>query len=278
MSKVGLIQMTSGADVTENLAYIAQQVKQLVEQGAEWVVTPENSTVFGTKRDYHQAAQPLENSDICQCLARLAKQYQVWLIIGSMPVRISADQVTTTTVVFSAQGEQVAHYDKLHMFDVDVADGHQHYRESETFTPGNEIKVVPTPFGAIGLSICYDIRFPHLYAKLRQLGAQIILVPAAFTAVTGKAHWQVLLQARAIETQCWIVAVNQAGVHQGGRETWGHSMVISPWGEIMAQADQQAENLLVDIDLTSLTNIRASMPVDKHLRFTSEIIEKKSQL
>lgn len=278
MSKVGLIQMTSGPDVSANLAYIEQQIATLASQGAEWIVTPENTTVFGTRADYHQAAQSLADSEICRKLAGMAKQHRIWLIIGSMPVRVDDDKVATTTVVFNARGEVVAHYDKLHMFDVDVADGHQYYRESETFTAGNEIKVVTTPFGDIGLSICYDVRFPHLYTELRRQGAQIILVPAAFTAVTGKAHWQILLQARAIETQCWIVAVNQTGVHPGGRETWGHSMVISPWGEIIAQAGQQTENLLVDIDLTSLTNIRASMPVEKHLRFTSKIIEKKSQL
>jgi len=274
MSKVGLIQMTSTADVEHNLKYIEQQVANLAKQGAQWIVTPENSTVFGTKSDYHRVAQPLDNSSVIERLSLLAKLHKIWLIIGSMPVR-AAEQVTTTTVVFNTSGDLLAHYDKIHMFDVDVADGHQRYRESETFTPGNEVKVVESPFGRIGLSICYDVRFPHLYAMLRQLGAQIILVPAAFTAVTGKAHWQVLLQARAIETQCWVVAVNQAGIHQGGRETWGHSMVISPWGEIVAEAGQQPENLLVDIELKSLESIRTSMPIAQHTRFASQLIDKK---
>ncbi len=274
MSKVGLIQMTSSADVEENLKYIEQQVATLAGQGAQWIVTPENSLVFGSKADYHRVAEPLDNNPNLDRVSRLAQQHHVWLIIGSVPVKV-ADKVTTTSVVFDADGLLVAHYDKIHMFDVDVADGHQHYRESETFTPGNQIKVAGTPFGHIGLSVCYDVRFPHLYSMLRQQGAQIILVPAAFTAVTGQAHWKALLQARAIETQCWIVAVNQAGIHQGGRETWGHSMVISPWGEIVAEAGQQAENLLVDIELDSLERIRTSMPIDQHTRFASQLIDKK---
>jgi deaminated glutathione amidase len=277
MSKVGLIQMTSSPDVEQNLQYIEQQVSLLAEQGAQWIVTPENSTVFGTKSDYHSAAEPLTGGAILSRLSNIAKLNCVWLIIGSMPIRANQD-VTTTTVVINSDGEYMDHYDKIHMFDVDVADGHQHYRESEIFTPGHTVKVLNTPFGKLGLSICYDVRFPQLYSQLRQLGAQIILVPAAFTAVTGKAHWEVLLRARAIETQCWVIAVDQGGTHQGGRETWGHSMVVSPWGVVIAQAGGQAENLLVDVELDAIESLRASMPIAQHARFTSQIIDKKSQL
>ena len=164
------------------------------------------------------------------------------------------------------------------MFDVDVEDGHKRYRESETFTAGNEITVLPTPFGTLGLSICYDVRFPQLYSQLRRLGAQVILVPAAFTAVTGKAHWETLLRARAIETQCWIVAVNQGGMHPCGRETWGHSMVVNPWGEVVASLEQETGNLLVEIDLTALETLRASMPVTMHSRFENQFLEITSEL
>lgn len=276
MSKVGLIQMTSGANVEDNLNFIAQQITRLSKQGAEWVITPENAIVFGTKADYHHAAQPIESNQYIAYLAEVAQRHCVWLVIGSMPILNAQHQVTTTSVVIDSQGHLVAHYDKLHMFDVDVSDGHQRYRESEIFTPGSHLKTVATPFGHIGLSICYDVRFPHLYGELRQQGAEIILVPAAFTAVTGKAHWEILLRARAIETQCWIVAVNQAGQHEGGRETWGHSMVISPWGDLIAQAGQQAENVLVDIDLNVLDSIRKAMPIEQHRRFTSQIMEQKN--
>lgn len=278
MSKVGLIQMTSGLDVEANLRFIEQQVTSLSAQGAEWVLTPENAIMFGSKADYHRIAEPIESNQYIVRLADLAQRQNIWIIIGSMPILTSDNQVTTTTVVIDNKGSTVDHYDKIHMFDVDVSDGHKRYRESEIFTPGTEIKAVVTPFGHIGLSICYDVRFPHLYAELRHQQVDIILVPAAFTAVTGKAHWEILLRSRAIETQCWIVAVNQAGKHDGGRETWGHSMVISPWGDITAQAGQKAENLLVDLNLDSLDGIRKAMPIEQHQRFTSQIMDKKNPL
>lgn len=275
MERIGLIQMTSSSDVNENLTYIEQQTTLLAKQGAKWVVTPENAVVFGNKEDYHNSAEELGDGPVQERISRLAVEQQVWILIGSMPIlRTSAESqgVATTSVLFNPQGQIVAHYDKLHMFDVDVADGHKRYRESETFTPGNDIVVAETPFAKVGLSICYDVRFPNLYAELRRLGAQILLVPAAFTAVTGKAHWEVLLRARAIESQCWVIAVGQGGHHACGRETWGHSMVISPWGEIIASLDQDAASLVVDIELEQIESVRAAMPISAHTRFRNQFI------
>lgn len=275
MERIGLIQMTSSSDVNENLTYIEQQTKLLAKQGAKCVVTPENAVVFGNKEDYHNSAEELGDGPVQERISRLAVEQQVWILIGSMPIlRTSAESqgVATTSVLFNPQGQIVAHYDKLHMFDVDVADGHKRYRESETFTPGNDIVVAETPFAKVGLSICYDVRFPNLYAELRRLGAQILLVPAAFTAVTGKAHWEVLLRARAIESQCWVIAVGQGGHHACGRETWGHSMVISPWGEIIASLDQDAASLVVDIELEQIESVRAAMPISAHTRFRNQFI------
>lgn len=277
MARIGLIQMTSGSSVSENLQMIEQQLALLAEQKAELVVTPENAILFGRHSDYHQQAEPLAQGGIQQQLAELAIRYQVWLLIGSFPIRQDYG-VTSTSLLFNPQGEVVGDYDKLHMFDVDVADGHRRYRESSTFTPGNRVTVVDTPLGMLGLSICYDLRFPQLYSELRRQGAQILFVPAAFTSVTGKAHWQVLLQARAIETQCWVVAVGQTGVHPCGRETWGHSMVISPWGEIIASLGQETECLMVDIDVEQIEPIRRTMPVIEHARFYNQFIEKKNPL
>jgi deaminated glutathione amidase len=277
MSKVGVIQMTSSADPFENIDFIRQTTAQLVQHGAEWVVTPENAIVFGVKDQYHQAAEHIGYGPIQQALADIAKSYSVWLVVGSMPT-LCNDGVATTTIIFDPTGTISGHYHKLHMFDVDVSDGHKRYRESETFTAGNEIKVLPTPFGTLGLSICYDVRFPQLYSQLRRLGAQVILVPAAFTAVTGKAHWETLLRARAIETQCWIVAVNQGGIHPCGRETWGHSMVVNPWGEIVACLEQQSGCMLVEIDLAPLAALRAAMPIEQHSRFENQFLEITSEL
>lgn len=275
MERVGIIQMTSGPQVADNLAFIAKHANRLATQGARWIVTPENAVVFGNRNDYHQHAEPMGNGPIQRELAQIARENGVWLQVGSMPIA-RAHGVTTTSILFNPQGEPAAHYDKLHMFDVDVADSHQRYRESETFTPGDVLTVVSTPMGALGMSICYDVRFPHLYSQLRRLGAQILVVPAAFTAVTGRAHWEVLLRARAIETQCWVVAVGQGGHHVCGRETWGHSMVISPWGDIVASLEQPAATLIADIDLHQVEQVRLTMPIMAHTRFDNQFKEKKS--
>lgn len=270
MERVGLIQMTSGPDVAENLAYIATQVAALAEAGAQLIVTPENCVVFGNRTDYHQNAELLGEGVAQRYFASLAKQHKVWLVVGSMPIQ-RAQGVTTTTLVFDPSGTCMAEYDKLHMFDVDVADGHSRYRESETFMPGTQIVSLETSMAHLGLTICYDVRFPQLYSELAQRGANLIIVPAAFTAVTGKAHWEALLRARAIESQSWIVAVNQCGVHPCGRETWGHSMVISPWGEVVTSLGNQPQNLVADIDLSQVDELRAAMPVLKHTRFHNQL-------
>ncbi|MDR9826303.1 carbon-nitrogen hydrolase family protein [Vibrio sp. FNV 38] len=272
MDRVGIVQMTSGADPTKNLAYIKDQVIRLAGQGVQWVITPENSLVFGRKEDYHRAAEHLGVGPIQLELGLLAKETRVWLIIGSMPIKRS-NGVSTTTLVFNDRGLLVTHYDKLHMFDVDVNDAHRCYRESETFAPGNKIESIQAPFGHLGLSICYDLRFPQLYSELNRLGANILLVPAAFTAVTGQAHWRSLLMARAIENQAYVVAVNQTGVHPCGRETWGHSMVISPWGEVLLELDQSVQNGVADIDLSVVNELRQNMPVTQHSRFQNRLLK-----
>ncbi|NOH80932.1 carbon-nitrogen hydrolase family protein [Vibrio sp. RE86] len=270
MERVALIQMTSGPEPQHNLTYIREQIASLANEGANFIVTPENSLVFGSRKDYHQHAEPIGDGAFQNELAQIAKEFSVWLLIGSMPIR-RGNVVTTTSLLYSPEGELVTHYDKLHMFDVDVADGHKRYRESETFTPGSQIVTYPTPFAHLGLSICYDVRFPTLYSELARLGANMIIVPAAFTAVTGRAHWEALLRARAIETQSWVIAVNQTGVHPCGRETWGHSMVISPWGEVVASLADEPSNLLVEIDLSQVEELRAAMPVGQHARFNNQL-------
>ncbi|MCG3730110.1 carbon-nitrogen hydrolase family protein [Vibrio cincinnatiensis] len=277
MARIGLIQMTSGASVCDNIQILEQQLVSLAKQKVAWVVTPENALLFGQHLDYHHHAEPLAQGPIQQQLSALACRYQVWLLVGSFPIR-REDGITSTSILFNPQGKVIADYDKLHLFDVDVADGHRCYRESATFAPGNRVVVVDTPLGMLGLSICYDLRFPQLYSELRQQGAQVLFVPAAFTSITGKAHWQVLLQARAIETQCWVVAVGQTALHPCGRETWGHSMVVSPWGEVVASLGQEAGCLVVDIDVEQTEPIRRAMPVMEHTRFYNQLIEKKNPL
>ncbi|MCL9780543.1 carbon-nitrogen hydrolase family protein [Vibrio sp. S4M6] len=272
MNGIGIIQMTSGPCLKTNLAYIADQVEVLANQGAQLIVTPENALMFASRADYHAAAEMLNDGDTQSSLAKLAKTHSVWLVIGSFPI-LHESGVYTTQLVFDNHGTLACHYNKLHMFDVDVADQHQRYRESDTFTPGGEIKLSDSPIGSLGLTICYDLRFPHLYAELANMGAQVILVPAAFTEVTGKAHWEILLRARAIETQCWVVAANQVGQHPGGRSTWGHSMVINPWGEVVAQLESKPDSVVVELDINLVKQVRDKMPIRHHTRFGQQLIE-----
>ena len=273
MERVGIIQMTSGPDIESNLAFIEKQCELAANQGVKLVLTPENSVLFASREEYHQHAEPLGSGVLQQRLADIAKHNQLTLIVGSMPIQ-TARGVTTTTVVLPPHGKCIAHYDKLHMFDVEVADGHGSYRESDTFTAGNQMVVAETDIGSVGLSICYDLRFPELYKELRLAGAEMIVVPAAFTAVTGEAHWEILLRARAIETQCWILASNQTGTHPCGRKTWGHSMVIDPWGRIHKQFQDQVGLLVAEIDLSQTQQVRQNMPLTQHSRFQNELKRK----
>ena len=266
MIRVGLIQMTSGPTPVDNFEYLKEQTDKLAKQGAQLVITPENALVFGERSDYHRFAEDFDSGTLQQWCSQLASDNRVWLVIGSMPIK-RAKGVTTTSLLYSPDGRIVADYDKLHMFDVDIDDHQSRYRESDTFLAGEEAVSFLSPIAHIGMSICYDIRFPSLYGMLREKGVNLMLVPAAFTAVTGRAHWEVLARARAIETQSWLIAVNQVGIHPCGRETWGHSMVISPWGEIVASLKDIPDSLVVDIDINQVEDIRASMPVSQHQRF-----------
>ncbi len=277
MLRVGLIQMTSGPVVADNLHYLEQQVSLLASQGVNVIVTPENVALFASHADYQQSAEPIGQGPIQQAVADLAQRYQCYILLGSMSIQRSHG-LTSTSILFAPQGQLLADYDKLHLFDVDVADQHQAYRESAVFCGGDRLVVAKTELANLGLSICYDLRFPSLYHELRRQGAQIMLIPAAFTAVTGKAHWRTLLMARAIETQSWVIAVGQTGTHPCGRQTWGHSMVINPWGEVVAELGAELANLVVEIDLRSLHTIRQNMPVLEHTRFHHQFIEKKNPL
>lgn len=271
MSKVGVVQMNSGAIPEENMKQLTLKLKGLQQQGAKLALTPENSIVFGQKEDYERYAEPLGKGDLQGALSDLAKRYQIWLVIGSFPIRNTDGSLSTTCLVFDDSGLLVEHYHKLHMFDVDIEDGHHSYRESDTFVPGNEVKVVDTPVGKLGLSVCYDVRFPQLYSELRRQGAEIIVVPAAFTKVTGYAHWDILLRSRAIETQCWVLAAGQWGSHGAGRETWGHSMIVDPWGNKVATQREGTGVIIADIDKSQLAMIRKKMPVAQHARLQCKL-------
>ncbi len=261
------LQLNSQADWAVNQSKIQTLLEQLPAARPCLVLLPENFACMGTTKDYQQLAEPVGSGKIQRQLSEWAKQFDIWLVAGSMPTLVpQKHKVHTTSLVYNPQGELAGFYHKLHLFDVDVADSRGRYRESDSFVPGSLTQVVSSPFGGLGLSICYDVRFPELYHALRLQGAEILLVPAAFTKVTGQAHWQALLQARAIENQCYVIAANQCGQHEGGRETWGHSMIIDPWGDILALQGTQPGVISAAFDPQKTEHIRKSMPVLQHAR------------
>ncbi|MGM0511529.1 amidohydrolase [Serratia fonticola] len=272
-ANVALLQLCSGEQVRDNLAQIEQQIKQL-NPGIKLVMTPENALLFANSAAYREHAETEGHGPLQQAVRDMARRYGVWLLVGSMPLisREDPTRITTSSLLFDDQGEIRGRYDKLHMFDVDINDIHAHYRESDTYQHGQQLTVVDTPVGRLGMTICYDLRFPGLYQALRAQGAELISVPAAFTRVTGEAHWEILLRARAIENQCVILAPAQIGRHGATRRTWGHSMVVDSWGNVLAENPDAVSALKVRVDTGKLYTIRKQMPVMQHNRFQPTLI------
>ena len=269
MSRVAAIQMISGADVQANLDKAALLIAEAAEQGAQLVLLPECFAAFGNRSLQAIAAAEFDGSGpIRRFLGEQARLHGIWLVGGSIPLPAEPGaKAMACCLVVDELGREVARYDKLHLFDVEVADNQRSYRESRDYGYGDRFVCIDTPVGRLGLSICYDVRFAELYQALRHAGAELIVVPSAFTAVTGAAHWDVLLRARAIETQCYVLAANQGGVHANGRETFGHSCLIDPWGEVTACLPQGEGAICGDIDLQHLNTLRGRMPVAGHRRF-----------
>lgn len=264
MTRAAVIQISSQADIVSNQKAIEKAVAEAAAQGALLALLPE----MFLSMDGQQYAAIAADDGYLSWLCRLAVQHDIWLVAGAMPLP-SPDgdpRVRSASLVISASGECVARYDKIHLFDAEVGDAQGRYRESDRFAPGDELVVVDTPLGRLGLSICFDVRFPELFRALRDKGAELICVPAAFTYTTGQAHWEILLRARAIETQCYVLAANQCGWHDERRQTWGHSMIIDPWGEILAALQEQPGIALADTDSASLLAVRERIPLKRQLR------------
>lgn len=260
-----VIQMESTEDVAHNFSQALKLLKQAVnDQGANLIVFPENFLCFGkTQQDYLANNTSLYLSKF----QSIATDLSVNLVLGSLPSLTREDgrptdgRYRSASYVINAAGDICCQYDKINLFDVDVNDSYGNYRESESFEAGSRTKVVDIGAIKLGLSICYDLRFPELFQSLRLSGANVIVVPAAFTKVTGRAHWEILLRARAIETQSYVLASNQCGVHSGQRETWGHSMIIDPWGRVRAKLEQGVGVCSAPLDLKELDDVRQSMPL-----------------
>ncbi|WP_150301339.1 carbon-nitrogen hydrolase family protein [Pseudomonas profundi] len=278
--KVAAIQMISGPDVAANLESAAGLIAEAAADGAQLILLPECFAAFGNRSLADIGVAEFQGTGpIRPFLAQQARQNGVWLIGGSIPLPLTpTGKPMATCLVVDDQGSEVARYDKLHLFDVEVADNTRSYRESRDYGYGDQVVHVDTPVGRVGLSICYDLRFAELYLALSRANADLIVVPSAFTAVTGAAHWEVLLRARAIETQCYILAANQGGLHPGGRETFGHSCLVDPWGEVVASLEQGEGVVCQQIDHAHMQAIRQRMPVSGHRRFApAELSAKESE-
>ncbi|MER2472531.1 MULTISPECIES: deaminated glutathione amidase [Photorhabdus] len=278
---VALLQLCSGENIKHNLAQIEQQIKQLPDT-IKFVMTPENALLFANADSYRRHAEQQGHGPLQQAVSEIARRYGVWLLIGSMPLisREDPERLTSSSLLFDDQGKICARYDKIHMFDVNINDEHGSYNESSVFQRGEHITVVDTPVGRLGMTICYDLRFPGLFQALREQGAELISVPAAFTRLTGKAHWEPLLRARAIENQCILLAPAQVGVH-GTRQTWGHSMAVDGWGKVIKKNPDAVSALQLNVRADSLKIMREQMKVVKHNRFRPQLtslIEKIPQI
>lgn len=265
--RVAVVQMTSTDDVGANLATAAQWIAQAADQGAELIALPENFAFLRREGMPIPCAQSLEG-EIVGALRECAQRHRVWLVGGSFHEAVPGEtRVGNTSVAVAPSGEIAAIYRKIHLFDVDLtAQGGQAYRESERVVPGAELASFETPFGVVGLSICYDVRFPELYRALADRGARFLCVPAAFARETGRDHWEVLLRARAIENQCFVLAPAQCGEHPGGRLTYGRSMVIDPWGLVVARAADRPGPVVADCHLDEQDRIRDALPALRHRR------------
>jgi deaminated glutathione amidase len=264
--KIAVLQMTSGIDPARNADIMVAAVAEVSKAGAMKLFTPEMAGLLDRNRERAQISIRAERDDlVLHRLCVAAKEHKIWLLIGSLAVEGFSGKLANRSFILDADGNVRARYDKMHLFDVDLPTG-ERWRESAAYAPGESAVICDTPLGPMGMTICYDMRFPALYAALSGAGAQIFTVPSAFTVPTGKAHWHSLLRARAIENAAFVIAPAQTGIHQDGRETYGHSLVIDPWGEVLLDMGDGPGLGFADLDLDQIAGVRARIPVLEHRR------------
>lgn len=271
--RVAAIQMVSTHDIDANLQEARRLLKEAADQGASVAVLPENFAVLATHQMLECGRTEASDQPVIRAfLAEQARTLGIWIVGGSMPLAARpdgtgiSDRVRACCLVFDAQGQEVARYDKIHLFDAMVEDAHGQYRESDTFEPGEQLVTVDTPAGKLGLAICYDLRFPELFRALRAEGADWVCLPSAFTWQTGDAHWHALIRARAIENQVAVVAPGQGGQNSERRKTYGHSLICDPWGKVVSELAEGPGTVVADLDGDQLTELRKRMPVWEHRR------------
>jgi len=258
--------MNSGSEVEPNLDAAEQLIRAAAKEDSQFILTPENTSIIepDKKKALAKSFEEANHPGLGR-FAALAQELGIWLLIGSMPVRVEETRLANRSFLFAPNGSIAARYDKIHMFDVDLANG-ETYRESRNIRPGDRAAIADLPWGRLGLSICYDVRFAYLYRALAQAGASFLSVPAAFTVPTGQAHWHVLLRARAIETGCFVFAPAQCGIHAEGRRTYGHSLIVAPWGEILADGGESLGYSIASIDPDKVREARDMVPALRHDR------------
>lgn len=265
MSKVAAIQMCSAKNVDENLTVAAQLISEAAKNQSKMCVLPEMFAIMSENAsDKIAVKEEYMRGKIQNFLAEQAKKNNIWIVGGTIPIACNQpNKVRAACLVFNNLGKIVARYDKIHLFDVTLS-ATESYKESDTTEPGDQITVIDTPFGKLGLTVCYDIRFTQLFYDLRNRGAEIIVIPAAFTVPTGKAHWQLLARARAVDTFCYVIGAAQGGTHENGRQTYGHSLIVDPWGTVIAETPKTGNHVIYsDINLEKLQDIRRKIPVFK---------------
>jgi predicted amidohydrolase len=275
--RIAAIQMTSGPEVAANLEQASALLEEAASRGARLAALPENFSFMGLKdADKRAVAEPDGQGPVQEFLAASARRLHLWIVGGTVPLRAGSDdgRVAAASLVYDDDGERVARYDKIHLFDVDIPGRAESYRESAHVAPGSRAALLDTPVGRLGLSVCYDVRFPELYRYLSAGGAQLLAVPSAFTSPTGRAHWETLLRARAIENLCYVVAPAQSGFHPSGRETYGDSMIVDYWGRVLQRVPRGRGCAVAEVDLAAQANVRESFPALGHRAFTPQTSER----
>ncbi len=264
--RVGLVQMCTGRNIEKNLLDASGLVREAVRQGAQYVQTPEVTTLMEMERARLFAAiRPEEGNPAVAHFSALARELGIWLHIGSMAILLGNGKIANRSFLFSPDGAIAARFDKIHMFDVELPGG-ESYRESKNYQGGNAGVLAEVPWGTLGMTVCYDLRFPHLYRTLAKAGADFLAIPSAFTRKTGEAHWHVLVRARAIENGCYVFAAAQGGRHESGRETYGHSLIVAPWGEIVAEGGVEPSVIVADVRPAEVQAARQRIPSLQHDR------------
>ncbi|MEC8077993.1 MAG: carbon-nitrogen hydrolase family protein [Pseudomonadota bacterium] len=272
MSKVSAIQLNSGPNIKVNLYDVKSYIEQIADTDSKMVVLPENFALMPENdEDYLKHSESLGDGPIQNYISELAGTYKIWIVSGTIPIKSSdKDRVMASTLTFNHKGERVSLYNKIHLFDVTLPKSKDSYNESKYFMPGNHIEVIDTPIGRAGIACCYDLRFPELFRSQHEKEIEVIILPASFTEQTGKVHWDTLVKARAIENLSYVVTSCQGGYHINGKKTYGHTMIVSPWGKTLDSIDKGKGFISSEIDLIQLKSIRQNFPVLDHMKLVKK--------